>query len=94
MPESEKQKPDPLSKSQRKRDMQALQNICAELLALSKSQLARVPLPDNILEAIVFARTLKMHGARKRHLQYIAKLMREVDPLPIQTALIKLKRSL
>jgi ribosome-associated protein len=94
MPASDKKLPDPFSKSQVKRDLQALLDIGKELTALSESQLAKIPLPDNILEAVQFSHSLKSNGAKKRHLQYLGKIIREVDPEPIKAALQKIKFAL
>lgn len=75
---------DPPSKSQRKRDMHELQALGVELVELSDEQLASVELPENLLDAVVHARSLTKHEARRRQLQYIGKLMRHVDPDPIR----------
>jgi ribosome-associated protein len=91
MPLSDRKQPDPLSKSQAKRDMLALQELGEELIQLPLPQLAKIPLPDDLLEAIHFAHSLKSNEARRRHLQYVGKLMRTVDPLPLQEALAKLR---
>lgn len=91
MPLSERKQPDPLSKSQQKRDMLALQELGEELIALPVSQLAKIPLPEDLLEAIRFAHSLKFNEARRRHLQYVGKIMRTIDPLPIQAALEKIR---
>ena len=78
---------DPPSKSQRKRDMNALQDIGAELLELNDQQLAGIELPENLRTAVTEARKLRANGARRRQLQYIGKLMRQVDPAPIREKL-------
>ncbi|MBX3650866.1 MAG: DUF615 domain-containing protein [Burkholderiales bacterium] len=75
------------SKSQRKRDMNALQDIGAELIELNEQQLAGIDLPENLREAVTEARKLRANGARRRQLQYIGKLMRQVDPAPIREKL-------
>jgi ribosome-associated protein len=75
------------SKTQRKRDMQALQQTGAQLVALNADQLAQVGLPDNLLEAVLEAQRIRDFEGRRRQLQYIGKLMREVDPAPIRERL-------
>lgn len=75
------------SKSQRKRDMDALQETGAELVALSERQLAAVDLPEDLRDAVIAARAITAFGARRRQLQYIGKLMRRVDPAPIRKQL-------
>ncbi|WP_172203883.1 ribosome biogenesis factor YjgA [Niveibacterium sp. COAC-50] len=75
------------SKSQRKRDMHKLQDMGAELVALSPARLAKVPLPERLHDAILEYARVGKHEAKRRQLQYIGKLMREVDPAPIREAL-------
>jgi ribosome-associated protein len=75
------------SKSQRKRDMNALQDVGAELIELNEQQLAGIDLPENLRTAVTEARKLRANGARRRQLQYIGKLMRQVDPAPIREKL-------
>lgn len=92
MPESEKLAPDPFSKSQRKRDMLALQEIGLKLMTLSASQLDKLSLPDSLRESIDHGKTLKAHEAKRRHAQYIGKLMRNVDIEALKKALKKISR--
>jgi ribosome-associated protein len=75
------------SKTQRKKEMTALQALGTRLVALNAAQLAQVPLPDNLREAIAFAQKVTAHEARRRQLQYVGKLMRQVEPGPIEAAL-------
>ncbi len=75
-----------VSKSQLKRDAHALLELGKKLVQLDKGSLAKIPLPDNLLDAINSARKIRQHGALKRQLQYIGKLMRKADAEPIQTA--------
>ena len=75
------------SKSQRKRDMDALQDIGAELTELNVQQLDSIELPESLREAVLEARAMKHNEARRRQVQYIGKLMRQVDPAPIRTKL-------
>jgi ribosome-associated protein len=69
----------PPSKSQRKRDMHALQALGGELVRLRRDQLQRLDLPDDLREAIEFAHRVTSHEGRRRHMQYLGKLMRQVD---------------
>ncbi len=76
------------SKSQRKRDATALQDLGAQLVKLTSAQLNRIPLPDDLLAAVRAAQAMPQRGAHKRQLQYIGKLMRQInDPEPIRAAL-------
>lgn len=79
------------SKSQRKRDMIALQKIGETLVNLSKAELEKIPLEPELIEAIHHAQSLTSHEAKRRQLQYIGRLMREYDPLAIQQALEKIQ---
>ena len=77
----------PPSKSQRKRDMHALQDLGAQLVDLSVERLRKVPMPEDLFEAVRAAQRITAHGARRRQMQYIGKLMRKIDPEPIQAQL-------
>jgi ribosome-associated protein len=78
------------SKSQRKRDAHALQTLGLQLVALSIAQLARLALPETLHEAVVAAQRMRAHGARIRQIQYIGKLMRQLEP----TALSRIRAAL
>ncbi len=79
--------PEQPSKSQRKREMQALQETGARLVELNADQLAQIALPERLLEAVLEAQRIHDFEGRRRQMQYIGKLMREVDPAPIQARL-------
>jgi ribosome-associated protein len=83
----------PPSKSARKREMTALQALGESLVELSERELVRIPIDDaRLLETIREARAIRSNSARRRHLQYLGKLMRSVDPDPIREALEDLHR--
>ncbi|MCY1337676.1 hypothetical protein D9M69_235110 [compost metagenome] len=67
------------SKSQIKRELHALQDLGERLTTLKADVLAKLPLTDALQRALAEAPKHKAHIARKRHLQYIGKLMREQD---------------
>ena len=76
------------SKSEVKRRMLALQELGESLLALNDKQLARIPIADErLLQAVREARRIRSNSAHRRHLQLIGKLMRDIDPEPIERAL-------
>ncbi|WP_136485112.1 ribosome biogenesis factor YjgA [Vibrio sp. H11] len=79
-----------VSKTELKNDMIELQKLGEELVALKPSALAKFPLPDDLAEAIKDAQRFK-NEARRRQLQYIGRLMRNIDPEPLQAALDKLR---
>ena len=76
-----------VSKSQRKREMHALQALGETLVALPDEQLARLGLPEALHEAIMHARSVSQRGALRRQLQYIGRLMRDVDADQIRNRL-------
>ncbi|SFZ78662.1 ribosome biogenesis factor YjgA [Chitinimonas taiwanensis] len=80
-----------VSKSAMKREVEALQDLGVQLIALSKGQLKKLNLPDNLLTAIKDAQKITANGAIKRQRQYIGRLMRDVDPAPIQAFLDSLR---
>ena len=75
------------SKTQRKKDMHALQEIGEQLVELDQKKLIEFDLPEILIDAIHLARPMNKHGARRRQMQYIGKLMRNIDVLPIQEKL-------
>jgi ribosome-associated protein len=83
--------PERPSKSQRKRQASALQTLGEELVGLNSQHLQHIPLPDVIKEVIRETKNITQRGARKRQLQLIGKLMRQVDPDPIRAALERLE---
>jgi ribosome-associated protein len=75
------------SKTERKKEAQALQELGEKLVKLSDDQVREIDLPAEICDAVTFARTIKSHGASKRQMQYIGTLMRKIDPAPVQEAI-------
>ena len=79
------------SKSQKKRDSQALQDLGGELVTLSSAQLARIEMPEPLRLALRDAQRITSNGAKRRQMQYIGRLMRDADAGPIQSALDAIK---
>jgi ribosome-associated protein len=71
------------SKTKRKQHMDDLQHLGMELVQLSKEKLAKIELPDVLLDAIKLAQKITANGAIRRQNQYIGKLMRSVDAVYI-----------
>lgn len=90
-PQSEREADETVSKSQRKREAHALQDLGERLVQLDREQLARMPLSDELRDAISLARSIRQRGGRKRQMQYIGKLMRSVDAEPIRDALLRIE---
>src|SRR6267142_1951311 len=72
------------------RDAHALQALGVQLVALSAAQLARLDLPETLHEAVMAAQRMRAHGARSRQMQYLGKVMRQLDP----TALSRVRAAL
>jgi ribosome-associated protein len=79
------------SRTQKKNEARALQKIGEQLVALPSEQLAGIDIPDDLRNAVIAAAKIKSHGARRRQLQYIGTLMRDIDPESIQDALENIK---
>jgi ribosome-associated protein len=89
MPESEKQLPDEFSKTQRKKDLHKIRDLGEQLAELADSQLAKLPISPEIHDLIKAARTIKSREAKRRHMQYLGKKMRDEDIEAIQLAMKK-----
>jgi ribosome-associated protein len=75
------------SKTKRKHDMQALQDLGVELCALDAKRLASLDLPERLVDAITLAKSITRHEAKRRQMQYIGRLMRDIDAEPLRNAL-------
>ena len=76
------------SKTELKREMTARQDLGVALTQLSERELAQIPIDDERLRlAIEEVKRITTKSARRRHFQFIGKLMRDIDPEPIQRAL-------
>jgi ribosome-associated protein len=75
-----------ISKSQRKRDMDELKKLGMELLEFSDDALRQLQLPETLLEAIRTGQRITSNNARKRQMQYIGKLLKDIDAAPLQKA--------
>ncbi|MFN2288627.1 MAG: ribosome biogenesis factor YjgA [Chromatocurvus sp.] len=80
------------SKSALKREMIARQALGERLCRLTPRELEHIPLEqgNTLHTAIVQSRSITSNSARRRHMQYIGKLMRDIDPVPLQAALQRL----
>lgn len=79
-----------VSKSEIKRDAEALKKLAENLMNLTATNLAKIPLDDDLKREIELAQRLRLE-ARRRQVQYIGKLLRQRDPEPIQEALDKVE---
>lgn len=75
------------SRSARKREAEALQKLGVRLTALRDTELQSLEIPEELVTAVREARRLGHGPALARAHQYIGKLMRSIDPAPIERAL-------
>lgn len=78
------------SKTQHKRDADAVQQLGEKLMQLKPVDRSRLPLPPSLMDALQEANRIKSQEARRRHAQYIGKLMRQAEHEQIRNALEKL----
>lgn len=71
--------------------MHELQALGVALVGLSDSQLEIIEIPQKLREALLEAKQIKSHEAKRRQMQYIGRLMRDVDPAPIRSRLAELE---
>ena len=79
------------SRTQKKKEARTLQKLGEQLLSLTTEQLAGIDMPDELREAVLEAREMTNHGARRRQIKYIGALAREIDPQPIIDALANIR---
>jgi ribosome-associated protein len=76
-----------VSRTRKKREVEALQKLGAGLVELPPAQLDAMALPGPLDAAVREAQRITSREARRRQLQYIGKVMRSVDPEPVRAAL-------
>ena len=67
------------SRSQNRREALAVLALGETLVELTAAQLAKLPIPEGLLEHIEYSKRITSHGARKRQLAFLAKQMRRED---------------
>lgn len=80
---------EPISKTKLKAEADAQQALGVRLCALSKEKLAKLDLPEALLEAVLENKKITANGAMRRHKQYLGRLMRDIDTAPIEEQLAK-----
>lgn len=78
---------DQKSRTQKKKEALALQELGKQLAGLSADQLGKIGLPQELYEALMFVRSIREREALRRQMQYIGSLMRQCDVEPITRAL-------
>ncbi len=71
------------SKSELKRQMNALQELGAALIAEPRDRVKRVPMPEDVRDAILECQLITNHEGRRRQLQFVGKKMRTLDEAEI-----------
>ncbi|HZZ93182.1 MAG TPA: ribosome biogenesis factor YjgA [Usitatibacter sp.] len=79
-----------ISKTRRKKHMIELQKVGADLVRLSPEQLARIDMPEELREAVLACQRFTKHEAVRRQMQYIGRIMRDLDAGPIMEQLAAL----
>jgi ribosome-associated protein len=87
MTEEQVDRPEAVSKTRRKREMHARQDLGEELVGLTEAQLAQLELPEKLLDAVLLAKRIHKFGALRRQLQYVGRLMRDIDSSAIAAQL-------
>lgn len=83
------------SRSQRRRDALAVFELAERLVALTDAQLGQLTLAEDLLDEVEKARRITQQIARKRQIQYLAKIMRRhEDELPALRAQLDHDRQL
>jgi ribosome-associated protein len=77
----------PPTKSELKRQAQAVQDLAKRLIDAPQGVAEGLDLPEKLTDAIALARRITSHAARVRQRQFVAKLMRDIDPAPLTAAL-------
>lgn len=78
---------DYISRSEIKRQMEALRDLGKRVTELRPDQQAKVPMDSVLRAAVAETRRITSNGALKRHMQYVGKLMRHADVDAIKAAL-------
>jgi len=76
-----------VSRTKKKEAVEELQKLGTALVDLPAAQLESLALPADLLQAVLEAQRISSHGAKRRQMQYIGKIMRKVDPEPVRAAL-------
>lgn len=81
-----------ISKTQRKKIMDDLKAMGKTLVELNNKDLAKIPMPEDLADAVNQARKMQSNNAKRRQLQFIGKIIRKIDYEPIEKALDKINQ--
>ena len=76
----------PPSKSMLKRASHELQALGQQLLDMPDSRLIEIDMPERLRDALAAYKKTRSFEGKRRQLQFIGKVMREVDPEPLREA--------
>jgi ribosome-associated protein len=79
------------SKTRLKQLMHELQALGEDLVQLPDSRFERLALPEAVVHAVQEYKRTRSHEGRRRQMQYIGKLMRQIDPEPVREAVAEMK---
>jgi len=82
-----------VSRTKKKQEVEELQRLGAALIELPPSQLDALALPAILVTAVREAQRITSHGALRRQVQFIGKVMRKIDPEPLRAALAEIAGS-
>ena len=71
--------------------MHELQALGVALAGLPESQIETIRIPRDLKDALLESKRIKSHEAKRRHMQYIGRLMRDVDPAPLRAQLAEVE---
>ena len=67
------------SKSELKRQSTELQKLGEQLIEAPRDRVKRVPMPEELRDAILMCQTITNHEGKRRQVQFVGKLMRSLD---------------
>jgi ribosome-associated protein len=79
------------SKTRLKQQSHDLQKLGMALAELPDARLQQLGLPERLFDALLQYRSTRSHEGRRRQLQYVGKLMRDVDDAPLREAVAESK---
>ncbi|WP_223787611.1 ribosome biogenesis factor YjgA [Marinicella meishanensis] len=82
-----------ISKTKRKQMVHELKDLAKAICEMPPKKVAQLDLPEVFLQAMAEAKRITSHIARKRHFQYMGKLLLKADPIKIQETLAQLEQS-
>jgi ribosome-associated protein len=72
-----------ISKTKLKAEADAAQQLGKKLVELPKDKLVKLDLSEKLFEAVLDAKRITANGGLRRQMQYLGRLMREIDTTPI-----------